>query len=181
MTWQINSDEPHTVTFLSGQAAPPDPIPVPNGGPHDIMANPVAVFPSRAADAPVETYDGAGYRHSGHLSNGALAPPLEAYSLTFDKPGVYQYSCLLHGTTMKGEIVVEPASADVPSQAEIDAQAQAEMAPLLALAEETRAAATNPDLVRTELGPTAAPSGMCRPAPRVWIFASRSMTSSPRT
>src|SRR5688572_23554700 len=33
VTWQVNSDEPHNVVFLSGAPLPPDPIPVPNGGP----------------------------------------------------------------------------------------------------------------------------------------------------
>ncbi|HXF63778.1 MAG TPA: plastocyanin/azurin family copper-binding protein [Caldilineaceae bacterium] len=176
VTWQIGSDEPHTATFLSGEPAPPDPIPVPGGGPTDIMLNPVGAFPSRAPDAPVETYDGTGYRNSGFLSNGTVVPPLESYSLTFEEPGVYSYICLIHPATMVGEIIVEPATAaDVPSQEEIDAQAQAEMEPLLAMAEETRAAATNPELVRTEPGPNGStiwhvPAGMSGLDPRIEIY-----------
>lgn len=156
VTWQINSDEPHTATFLSGEPLPPDPVPIPGGGPTDIMLNPVSFFPSRAPDAPVETYNGEGYRNSGFLSNGTVVPPNEAYSLTFDTPGTYEYICLIHPTTMHGEIVVEPQDAtDVPSQEEIDEVAEAEMTPLLEEAEELRASAASmgADMVRTEPGP----------------------------
>lgn len=154
VTWNINSDEPHTATFLSGSAPPPEPIPIPGGGPTDLMSNPVLAFPSRAPEAPVETYSGTGYRNSGLLSNGTVVPPLESYSLTFDTPGTYQYVCLIHPTTMTGEIVVEEANAaDVPSQEDIDAMAEAEITPLLEQAEEIRAAATSSDMVRTQPGP----------------------------
>lgn len=156
VTWQINSDEPHTATFLSGEPLPPDPVPIPGGGPTDIMLNPVSFFPSRAPDAPVEIYNGEGYRNSGFLSNGTVVPPNEAYSLTFDTPGTYEYICLIHPTTMRGEIVVEAEDAtDVPSQQEIDEVAEAEMAPLLEEAEELRASAASmgADMVRSEPGP----------------------------
>jgi plastocyanin len=175
VTWRINSNEPHTASFLSGEAAPVDPIPIPNGGPTDLMLNPAIAFPSRAPDAPVEHYDGSGYRNSGMVSDGTLVPPLEDYSLVFDTPGVYEYICLIHPGTMKGEIIVEPAEAEVPSQAEIDAQAQAEMEPLLAMAEELRAAATNPELVRQEPGPNGStfwyvPAGMTGLDPRIEVY-----------
>lgn len=176
VTWKINSDEPHTATFLSGGPMPPDPIPVPDGGPTDIMLNPASFFPSRAPDAPVETYSGTDYRNSGFLSNGTVVPPNEAYSLAFDTPGTYQYICLIHPTTMKGEIIVEPASAeDIPSQEEIDAMAEAEMAPLLEEAEVIRAAAVSSDMVRTEPGPNGStiwhiPAGVTGSDPRIEIY-----------
>jgi len=176
VTWQINSDEPHTATFLSGAPMPPDPIPVPGGGPTDLMLNPESSFPSRAPDAPVETYDGSGYRNSGFLSNGTVVPPNEAYSLTFDTPGTYQYLCLIHPTTMVGEIIVEPANAtDVPSQDEIDAMAQAEITPLLEEAENIRAAATSSDMVRSEPGPNDTtiwhiPAGVAGSDPRIEVY-----------
>jgi len=176
VTWLINSDEPHTATFLSGEPAPPDPIPVPGGGPTDIMLNPQAFFPSRAPDAPVESYSGDGYRNSGFLSNGTVVPPNEAYSLTFDTPGTYQYLCLIHPTTMKGEIVVEEANAaDVPEQVEIDATAEAEMAPLLEEAETIRAGAVSGDMVRSEPGPDGTtiwhvPAGVTGSDPRIEIY-----------
>lgn len=174
--WKINSDEPHTATFLAGEPPPPDPIPVPDGGPTDIMLNPKSFFPSRAPDAPVETYNGTEYRNSGFLSNGTVVPPNEEYSLSFDTPGTYQYICLIHPTTMIGEIIVEPANAaDVPSQEEIDAIAEAEMTPLLEQAEEIRAAAASSDMVRSEPGPNGAtiwhiPAGVTGSDPRIEIY-----------
>jgi plastocyanin len=176
VTWKINSDEPHTATFLSGEAMPPDPIPVPEGGPTDLMLNPISFFPSRAPDAPVETYSGVDYRNSGFLSNGTVVPPNEAYSLTFDTPGTYEYICLIHPTTMKGEIIVEPANAvDVPGQQEVEAMAEAEMSPLLEEAEEIRAAAANSDMVRSEPGPNNTtiwhvPAGVTGSDPRIEIY-----------
>lgn len=176
ITWKINSDEPHTATFLSGGAPPPEPIPVPGGGPTDLMSNPVLAFPSRAPEAPVETYSGTGYRNSGLLSNGTVVPPLESYSLTFDTPGTFQYICLIHPTTMKGEVVVEAADATgVPEQEEIDAMAEAEITPLLEQAEEIRAAAASSDMVRQQLGPDGStiwyiPAGITGSDPRIEIY-----------
>jgi plastocyanin len=140
------------------------------------MLNPMSFFPSRAPDAPVETYSGVDYRNSGFLSNGTVVPPNEAYSLTFDTPGTYEYICLIHPTTMKGEIIVEPANAvDVPGQQEVEAMAEAEMTPLLEEAEEIRAAAANSDMVRSEPGPNNTtighiPAGVTGSDPRIEIY-----------
>lgn len=175
VTWKIGSDEPHTATFLSGAPVPPDPIPVPGGGPTDIMFNPIAFFASRLPDAPVEMYSGADYRNSGFLSNGKIIPPNESYSLTFDTPGTYKYNCLLH-PTMVGEVVVEAATVtDLPMQAELDAQAAADAAPLVEIAEVTRAATTNPEMVRSEPGPNDStfwyvPAGATAADPRVEVY-----------
>jgi plastocyanin len=176
ITWKINSDEPHSVAFLSGAPLPPDPVPVPGGGPTDIMLNPESTFSSRAPGAPVETYNGTQYRVSGDLSNGKVVPLNESYSLTFDTPGTYQYICLIHPDTMKGEVVVEDATAtDLPTQDEIDAQAESESAPLLEMAEVTRAQTTNPELVKSEPGPNGStiwyvPAGMTGLDPRIEIY-----------
>jgi plastocyanin len=176
VTWKIGSDEPHTATFLSGAPIPPDPIPVPDRGPTDLMLNPMLFFSSRAPDAPVETYSGTDYRNSGFLSTGKVVPPNESYSLTFDTPGTYRYICVLHPGTMTGEIIVEEVTAnDLPTQADIDAQAQAEMTPLLEMAETTRAASTNPELVRVEPGPNDSslwyvPAGATGQDPKVEIY-----------
>jgi plastocyanin len=140
------------------------------------MSNPQVFFPSRAPDAPVETYSGTGYRNSGLLSNGTVVPPNEAYSLTFDTPGAYQYLCLIHPTTMIGEVIVEPANAaDVPAQEDIDAMAEAEIAPLLEEAEAIRAVAAETDMVRTEPGPNETtiwhiPAGVSGKDPRIEIY-----------
>jgi plastocyanin len=176
ITWKINSDEPHSVAFLSGAPLPPDPVPVPGGGPTDIMLNPDAVSSTRAPGAPVETYSGTEYRVSGDLSNGKVVPLNEAYSLTFDTPGTYQYICLIHAAIMTGEVVVEESTAtDLPTQDEIDIQAESEMAPLLEMAEETRAQTTNPELVKSEPGPNDStiwyvPAGMTGVDPRIEVY-----------
>ena len=175
VTWKISSDEPHSATFLSGAPFPPDPVPMPDGGPTDIMLNPESFFSSRAPDAPVETYDGTGYRNSGFLSNGKVVPPNESYSLTFDTPGTYLYNCLLH-PAMVGEVIVEEADAtDIPTAADVAAQADAERVPLLEMAEAARAATTNPDMVRSEPGPNGStfwyvPAGEPAADPRIEIY-----------
>jgi plastocyanin len=176
VTWKINSNEPHLATFLAGEPPPPDPIPIPDGGPTDLMLNPKLAFPSKAPDAPTETYDGTEFRNSGFLSDGTVVPPVESYSLTFDKPGTYEYICLIHPATMKGEIVVEEADAtDVPEQEEIDAAAEADMAPLLEQAEVIRASAVASDTVRTQPGPNDTtiwyiPAGAASSDPRIELY-----------
>jgi plastocyanin len=176
VTWVINSNEPHFATFLAGEPPPPDPVPIPGGGPTDIMLSPKASFPSKAPDAPIETYDGTEFRNSGFLSDGTVVPPNESFSLTFDTPGVYEYLCLIHPTTMRGEIVVEEANAaDVPEQEDIDAQAEAEIAPLLEQSEEIRAAAASSDTVRNVPGPNGTtiwhiPAGVTGSDPRIEIY-----------
>lgn len=174
VTWKINSDEPHTATFLSGEPRPVDVVPIPGGGPADLMLNPAIFFSTRAPDAPVETYAGTGFRNSGVLSNGKVTAPVESYSLTFDQPGTYSYNCLLH-PGMVGTVEVAPAAAAVPSQEEIDAEAQAAIEPLLAMGEELRAQTTDPSLVRSEPGPGGttiwyAPAGRFGLDPRVEVL-----------
>ncbi len=86
ITWSFPSGEPHTVTFLGPLKAPPPPTdpgaPVPAGG---------------------KTYDGSIYTSSGFVLLG------KTYALTFTKPGVYPYYCLLHDRTgMTGVVTVNP-------------------------------------------------------------------------
>ena len=61
VTWKIDSDEIHTVAFMS----PEDPLPafpalIPGGGPTNLMLNPAVAFKTRLPSAPVETCNGAG-------------------------------------------------------------------------------------------------------------------------
>ncbi len=153
VTWNLDADEIHTVTFLGGQSEPMLVGPVPGGSPEEMMLTFEAAFPTRLPDAPVETYDGTSYINSGIMSKapaGPDAPPNDTFSLTFDKPGLYPYMCLVH-PFMLGVVEVEPVtSADVPSQADIDAQAKAEREPLLAQVEAVNAAGQTP---RSEPGP----------------------------
>ena len=55
VAWKINSDEAHSVTFLSGGDFPEFAVPVPGGGPGELMLNPQAAFPTRPPGAPAAT------------------------------------------------------------------------------------------------------------------------------
>ena len=68
-------------------------------GPPTLVYNPRVIFPSGGA-----TYDGMGFVNSGLL----IAPKPHTFSLTFTKPGVYKYECLIH-PGMDGIITVLPA------------------------------------------------------------------------
>jgi plastocyanin len=135
VVWKLNSDEAHTVTFNPPAEAFQVVGPVPGGKPEELMILPEVGFPTRMPGAPVEVYNGATFASSGMLSHepgGPDAPPNDTFALTFDQPGVYPYLDLLHAY-QTGIIIVEPATAtDVPSQADIDAQVQAQLAPLSA-------------------------------------------------
>jgi len=56
-------------------------------GPPTVVYNPRVIFPSGGS-----TYAGMGFVTSGLL----IAPRPHAYSLTFTRPGVYHYACLVH-------------------------------------------------------------------------------------
>jgi plastocyanin len=158
VTWKFEGDL-HTVTFATGtkpaglvipsSQAPPGEViprvflPVPDAPQGVNMMNPALVFPTRKADQPVEKYSGTGFVNSGMMSNATLfpgTPPIQAFSVTFDAPGTFQYVCLLHQEFgMRGTVEVAPATAtDVPNQAEIDARAQQELSALQALLEKAK-------------------------------------------
>lgn len=76
---QMNFMHIHTVSFLAaGQPIPEFILP-------DLSINPVAAAPSGN-----DSYDGTGFYNSGALQPG------QNYSLTFTKPGAYDYKCLVH-------------------------------------------------------------------------------------
>ena len=153
VTWRINSDEPNAMAFLSGAPYPPIPVAIPGGGPGEAMFNPQIAFPSRHPGEPVETYSGTGFRGSGVLDKRTPpgAPPNEEFSLVFDTPGMYPYVSLFSRQIMQGLVIVEPANATgLPSQADVDAQAQAEMANMLARLDAARAQG---QVVRRDAGP----------------------------
>lgn len=86
VTWTEEApQEAHTVTFLALGQAEPNPFSPPSGG---------------------SQVTGHSYYNSGLLTYG------QSYSLTFTKPGVYPYECLLHNDFgMTGTVIVEPAPA----------------------------------------------------------------------
>ncbi|MGH2411881.1 MAG: cupredoxin domain-containing protein [Chloroflexota bacterium] len=81
----------HTVTFASvntiRRLRKEFIVPVPQkGGPPKLTINPAVAFPA------------GGTVESGipMLSSGILQPPHSKFSVTFTKPGVYHYACLVH-------------------------------------------------------------------------------------
>jgi LPXTG-motif cell wall-anchored protein len=112
ITWMFRSF--HTVTFLSG-APPPAIILPPSGG------NPPSVNSAVAFPAGGPNYDGTGFVNSGFPSEQA-----PTFSLTFTKAGTYAYVCLIH-PGMDGTVVVQAAGSAYPkTQAQVDAQGNAE-------------------------------------------------------
>lgn len=109
VNWTVGSGEFHTVTFLSGNPAPPL-IVFTSTGP---AFNPDAVAPSGGP-----TYDGTGISNSGLLFQG------QQHSVTFAASGNYPFLCLIHGD-MKGVLHVQPAGSPYPrTQAQLDVLAR---------------------------------------------------------
>jgi plastocyanin len=120
--WQQNTHEIHTVTFLAGTTAPILIVPVPPPPPTlpgPLMLNPLAVNPIPPQGGP---YDGSTYANSGIMSTDPGFPT--QFSLTFTKAGSFTYECLVHGMMMSGTLVVEDPSVNIPSPADVSAQAQ---------------------------------------------------------
>jgi plastocyanin len=122
ITWTMNPEFVHTVTFLSGQAAPP--VVAAEG---DVVVQPAATaFPSGGP-----SYDGTGFVNSGLLEGKG-----KSFSLTFSKPGAYGYVCLLH-PGMAGTVTVQSAGSAYPmTQAQVDAQANAQLYEKLSLGDQ---------------------------------------------
>ena len=113
----------------------------PGGAAEDSTIHPQVFFPTRAEGAPVEKYSGTGFVSSGIMKKRPPpgATPNLTFSVTFDKPGMYPFLCLVHPDRMRGTVeVVSASTTDVPAQAQIDAQAQVESAPLLALVQKAK-------------------------------------------
>lgn len=124
----------HTVTFLSGEEAPPLIIPddtgvapaaSPPAGPPTLIVNPQVAFPSGAT-----TYDGTGFVNSG--LDVVRLPGDPPFMLTFTTPGTYEYQCIPHGVVMKATVVVQEAGSALPEdQAAADARGDQERAALI--------------------------------------------------
>jgi plastocyanin len=111
--WHVNGF--HNVAFASGAAYPP--LIISGPGASDVQINPLVAFPAQ----PAATYDGAGYFNSG------LPQPGQAFewTLTFSRPGAFEYACIVH-PNMKAFVVVEPAGVALPTQDEVTTQGQRE-------------------------------------------------------
>jgi plastocyanin len=122
ITWKINSHEIHTVTFLAGQPLQPFIIPAPSGMASPLQLNPQAVFPAVPAKG---LYDGSTYVNSGILSSDPGFA--QALKLTFTHEGVFQFLCYVHGQMMSGTVEVVGSGIKVPTPAQVQLQAQAEL------------------------------------------------------
>jgi plastocyanin len=100
---------PHNVMIVSSDAKEPALVlPEPQtAGPPKLVLNPDAFGPAGAA-----TYSGKGLFNSGMMwGTKDPTPGPRTYSLTFDTPGTYKYSCVLHASMgMVGQITVLPKS-----------------------------------------------------------------------
>jgi len=97
--WETDHDAPHTVTFLGGESLPVPPAPF----------NPKVAAPA----PPAGPYEGAGFVNSGIMMGGT---PATSFSMTFGKPGSYNYLCILHvDQGMVGTIAVNATAAPVAS------------------------------------------------------------------
>jgi plastocyanin len=92
----------HTVSFPVTVPAPEFILPKDQpGGPPMLVLNPLEVIPAK----PTAIYDPTQYYNSSDL--GPFSPAGYSWSLGFDKPGTYEYLCLVHGDLgMKGTITV---------------------------------------------------------------------------
>ena len=117
VTWQANSTEIHTVSFIDGgvaQATPP-------------AFNPTD--PTQLTPQGGDTMTAHTYFNSGLLTTASSFPPIpvpvvHSYTLTFPDPGNYTYYCLIHGGMMRGVVHVQAASSPYPySQSDLDADA----------------------------------------------------------
>jgi plastocyanin len=128
--WVQNAHEIHTVTFLAGTPLPDLIVPAPSnplGSP--LMANPQAAFPAAPADGQ---YDGSTFANSGLM--GLDPGQAREFSLTFTKPGTYDFVCIVHGVDMAGKIVVVDPSEAIPSPADVHAQALSSIGQMIAKA-----------------------------------------------
>ena len=87
---QDTGEMPHTVTFRAGRPSPEmiTPQPQPDGPPL-LVFNPDVIEAHGAAGA----FSGDEYLNSGMLVQGAPGQP---FTVTFARPGTYDYVCLLH-------------------------------------------------------------------------------------
>ena len=102
VTWRFEGF--HNVTFLSGATPPQFAV---KGG-DKMYANPKVFFPAGS-----NSYDGVGFRNSGTPQGDK---PF-SYSLTFTKPGRYEYACTIHAGMAGVLNVVRGPVAETPTAA----------------------------------------------------------------
>ncbi len=99
----------HNVAFAGGEALPP--LVVMEG--KSAHLNPRVAFPVGG-----EEFAGSGYRNSGLPPEDPKGMAQFRYALRFTRPGVYTYSCIVHGPAMSGTIRVHATGAQLPRSPE---------------------------------------------------------------
>jgi plastocyanin len=147
VTWKLNSNEIHTVTFLGGSVTALPDLLLPS--PTELVVNPLAVEVTPASGS---TYSAGEYVNSGILGPDPGQPT--SYTLEFANQGTYIYYCIVHGTEMTGTIVVDPPDASLPSPSQVSLAAQQSVAQELA-----HGYALFSEAVRNEKKPVTHPDG----------------------
>ena len=123
--WVVKTHEIHTVTFLApGKTINDYPIiiPAPANPVGPLMFNPDVAF---MAPPSGSLFDGTTYANSGILSTDPGNPT--EYSLTFTKPGTFDYVCVVHGVSMSGKVTVVAPSVKILSPALVNLVAKFEI------------------------------------------------------
>lgn len=142
----------HSVTFLSGQPAPPLIVPempaaAATAGPPTLVFNPQVVWPAGGT-----TYDGTGFLNSGL---DVLMQPGSYFVVTFSKAGIYDYQCIPHGAVMHAKVTVQEKGATLPyKQADYDAMANDQLGALSAAGKDETAKYANATSTATPDGTT---------------------------
>jgi plastocyanin len=100
-----NSTETHSVTFA------PEPYALELAGAFigPTGLDPRTVYPSEPFGAPLVVggnSHGNGFVNTGMLDGVKSTPLPRSTTVSFSKPGTYQYYCIVHGAQMKGQITV---------------------------------------------------------------------------
>ena len=130
INFKLNSDDPHTVSFTGAAPPPSFVVPAPGSPPPGPNTPPTLIVNPDIMNEvkPTGAYDGKAYVNSGIFTRIADmvpdAPLKDSWSMTFDKPGVYQFMCLVH-PFMQGVVdVADKSAADVPPAEAITGQGQ---------------------------------------------------------
>lgn len=98
----------HNVAFLGGEKYPA--LLVADG--ERLSFNPLVAFPAGGS-----TFDGTGYHNSGMSPDSPALFVKYTYTLTFTKPGTYDYVCVVHGPGMGGTVEVSDRVSGAPASA----------------------------------------------------------------
>jgi len=124
VTFEPNWIEPHTVTFMGTEATPPP-------------SDPRAPAPTNPGE--VVAYTGTTFLNSGFIFPG------QTFDVSFPAAGSFSFLCILHPGMTGSVEVVAAGSADISTQAQLDAEATATFgAALTALKAEATKLAANP-------------------------------------